>query len=197
MRLAALIALAVLCGCTPASPPASTQTEAAPPSPLASDLDIIGEQNGWKVLVSNETKMSDFHFPSTSPAWMPNSTNIANASYPAESKAADGSTVLTVESAAGTIVMTLKPGACEDRVSDRLYVWQVAAQYEGQTLKGCAAPKRRPSASSRARMRLGVDLHQPRCVDAGIDLGGGEAGMAQQRLDRTQVAAIGQKVRRE
>ena len=142
MRLPALIAIVALCGCTPASSPTATEAEAALPPPLAGDLDIIGEGNAWKVIVSNETKMSAFHFPSTAPAYDPNSTNIANAGYPDESKAADGSPVLTVQSAAGTIVMTLKPGKCSDGVTTREYAWEVSAVFEGgPPLKGCAGPR--------------------------------------------------------
>ena len=46
-------------------------------------------------------------------------------------------------------------------------------------------------------MRLGVHLHQARRIHAGIDLGRRQAGVAQQRLDRAQVAAIRQQMRRE
>ena len=43
-------------------------------------------------------------------------------------------------------------------------------------------------------MRLVVDLHQPRRIYRGIGLGGRERGMAEQFLDRAQIAAGGEQV---
>src|SRR4051812_16235030 len=47
---------------------------------------------------------------------------------------------------------------------------------------------------SRPRMRGPVDLEQPLGVDAGVNLRGRERGVAEQFLDRAQVAAAGQQV---
>src|SRR6266852_5192614 len=50
---------------------------------------------------------------------------------------------------------------------------------------------------SAARVRGAVDFQEPLRVDAGIDLGGRERGVAEQFLDRAQVAAAAQKMGRE
>ena len=44
-------------------------------------------------------------------------------------------------------------------------------------------------------MRGRIGLHQPRLIDAGIDLGRGEGGVAEQLLDRAQVGAALEQVR--
>lgn len=43
-------------------------------------------------------------------------------------------------------------------------------------------------------MGIVVDFQQSCGVDTGIDLGGGKAGMAEQFLNGTQIAAAGQKM---
>ena len=48
-----------------------------------------------------------------------------------------------------------------------------------------------------ARMRLFVDLNQLRSIDMRISLGRAETGMTQQFLNRAQVGAIREQVRRE
>src|SRR5947209_557623 len=50
---------------------------------------------------------------------------------------------------------------------------------------------------SGTRMRGTIDFEQPLGVDPGIDLRGRERGMAEQFLDRAQVAAAGEKMGRE
>ena len=50
---------------------------------------------------------------------------------------------------------------------------------------------------SGARVRVAVDVEQPCRVDVGVDLGRRQAGVAQQFLERTQVGAAREKVRRE
>jgi uncharacterized membrane protein len=131
MRLAALIAASVLCGCAPA--PASGPAHA---SVLAADLEIVGDQLAWKVLVSNETKMSDFA--------PPGSPDTMNAAYPVESNAADGAILLTIDAPGGGTVFSLRPVKCRDGVTTREYPWEATADYKGQALKGCAGPKHAP-----------------------------------------------------
>src|ERR1700681_334368 len=46
-------------------------------------------------------------------------------------------------------------------------------------------------------MRAAIDLEQPLAVDAGVDLRGRERGVAEQLLDRAQVATAAQQVGRE
>src|SRR5579859_6421004 len=50
---------------------------------------------------------------------------------------------------------------------------------------------------SAARMRAAIDLEQALAVDAGIDLRGRERGMAEQLLDRAQIAAARKQMRSE
>src|SRR6478609_2241366 len=51
--------------------------------------------------------------------------------------------------------------------------------------------------ASPPRMRAGIDFQQPLGIDAGIDLRGRERGVAEQFLDRAQVAAARQQMRGE
>src|SRR6478609_1071746 len=51
--------------------------------------------------------------------------------------------------------------------------------------------------ASPPRMRAGIDFQQPLGIDAGIDLRGRERGMAEQFLDRAQIAAARQQMRGE
>ena len=51
--------------------------------------------------------------------------------------------------------------------------------------------------SRRSRVRVAIDVEQPRGVDLGVDLGRRQAGMAEQFLERAQVRAAGEQMRRE
>src|SRR4029077_1833780 len=52
-------------------------------------------------------------------------------------------------------------------------------------------------ARSPSRVGVAVIFHEPLGVHRGVDLGGGQGGMAQQLLDRAQIAAARQQMRRE
>src|SRR3954463_2983826 len=52
-----------------------------------------------------------------------------------------------------------------------------------------ARGRRKENVPSGAGMRRLIDLEQPLAVDTGIDLRGGERGVAEQFLDRAQIAA--------
>ena len=58
---------------------------------------------------------------------------------PVKSKA-EKATVLTSKTPEGDFVMTLTQGDCEDGLGEREYHWSVSAAWNGETLKGCAAP---------------------------------------------------------
>lgn len=58
---------------------------------------------------------------------------------PVKSKA-EKATILTSKTPNGDFVMTLTQGDCEDGLGEREYHWSVVASWNGETLKGCAAP---------------------------------------------------------
>ena len=51
--------------------------------------------------------------------------------------------------------------------------------------------------ASRSRMRRAIGVEQPVGIDGGIDLRRRQRGVAEQFLDGAQIAAAGQKMRRE
>src|SRR5690606_27607492 len=75
-----------------------------------------------------------------------------------------------------------------------LFMRSKLGRKSGETVK---AGRKMPSCASCPRMRPVIDVEQPRAVDAGIDLRRRQAGVAQQFLDRAQVAAIGEQMRGE
>jgi uncharacterized membrane protein len=109
-------------------------TACAPSSPLAGDLDLMGMDPFWAIQINAATKMSRVS--------LQGSGDIA-AAYPVQSRgAAKDSIVLTSQSPAGDIVMTLVPsGTCQDGMSDRKYPWAATVSFKGQTFQGCAGPK--------------------------------------------------------
>ncbi len=114
-------------------------TACAPASPLASDLDLMGMDPFWAIQINTATK--------TSKLSLQGAGDMA-ATYPVQSRGAvQDSIVLTSQSPAGDIVMTLVPsGKCQDGMSDRQYPWAATVTFKGQTFEGCAGPKERPKA---------------------------------------------------
>lgn len=69
---------------------------------------------------------------------------------PVKSSGEKGATLLTAKTPEGDFVMTLRPEACEDGLGEREYHWSVSADWKGETLKGCAAPKAPPAPAAPA-----------------------------------------------
>src|SRR5665213_2982104 len=86
------------------------------------------------------------------------------------------------------IVVSLPETPTSDRTNPPA---QGASGCDGRVIKAESKPV------SGARMRDAVDFEQPLGVDAGVNLGGRQRGVAEQFLDRAQIAAAGQKMGRE
>lgn len=59
---------------------------------------------------------------------------------PVKSAGDRDATILTTKTPDGDFVMTLRAGKCQDGLGEREYHWSVTATWQGETLKGCAAP---------------------------------------------------------
>ena len=120
IRISAAAAVLLLAGC-------------GNPPPLATDLTLVGMEPFWAIAVpkgGKTIKVSRIGDPDM------------EAGYPVESKGKDGAIVLTSQSDQGDIVMSLRAGKCKDGMSEREYPWAAEVLYKGQTLKGCAGPKK-------------------------------------------------------
>jgi uncharacterized membrane protein len=104
----------------------------SPPSPLSSDLDLVGMDPFWAVQISKDAKTAKFTRPGSSEIIV---------EYPVESKGEDGAIVLTSHSPEGFIVMTLRKAKCMDGMSEREYPWEAEVVFKEQTFKGCAGPR--------------------------------------------------------
>jgi uncharacterized membrane protein len=59
---------------------------------------------------------------------------------PVKSKGEKDAVLLTAKTSAGDFVMTVSRGDCRDGLGEREYHWSVLVDWQGETLKGCAAP---------------------------------------------------------
>lgn len=59
---------------------------------------------------------------------------------PVRSSGEKGAVILTSKTPDGDLVVTLQPEACKDGLGEREYHWSAVASWQGETLKGCAAP---------------------------------------------------------
>jgi uncharacterized membrane protein len=103
------------------------------PPPLSSDLTLVGMEPFWAIEIpkgAEKITVSRIGDPDT------------DAGYPVETKGEGGAIILTSASPQGDIVMTLHSKKCKDGMSEREYPWEAQVLYKGQTLNGCAGPKK-------------------------------------------------------
>lgn len=104
--------------------------------PSASELDGNLEVNGmdpvfWGVKVDRAAK--------TTTVAVVGSRDLQG-ELPVRSEGEKGAAILTTKTPEGDFVMTLQPEACKDGLGEREYHWSATANWQGETLKGCAAP---------------------------------------------------------
>jgi uncharacterized membrane protein len=59
---------------------------------------------------------------------------------PVKSSGEKGVTVLTSKTPDGDFVIAIHQDACKDGLGEREYHWSATVNWQGETLKGCAAP---------------------------------------------------------
>ncbi len=59
---------------------------------------------------------------------------------PTKASGEKGAVILTSKTPEGDFVITLHSEACKDGLGEREYHWSAIVSWQGETLKGCAAP---------------------------------------------------------